>query len=38
MKHNPIEHGLFCHVTAICKGTILSSLNVIKSLVDKTST
>jgi hypothetical protein len=37
-KYNPIEHRLFCHVTAACKGTVFSSIDVVKSLVDKTST
>jgi len=37
-KYNPIEHRLFCHVTNACKGTVFSSIEVVKSLVDKTST
>ncbi len=37
-KYNPIEHRLFCHVTNACKGTVFSSLDVVKSLVDKAST
>jgi hypothetical protein len=37
-KYNPIEHRLFCHVTNACKGTVFSSIDVVKSLVDKTST
>jgi hypothetical protein len=37
-KYNPIENRLFCHVTAACKGAVFSSLNVVKSLIDKTST
>ncbi len=37
-KYNPIEHKLFCHVTAACKGAVFSSLDVVKSLIDKTST
>ena len=37
-KYNPIEHRLFCHVTAACKGTVFTSIDVVKSLVDKTST
>ena len=37
-KYNPIEHRLFCHITNACKGAIFSSIDVIKSLVDKTST
>ena len=37
-KYNPIEHRLFCHVTNACKGTVFSSIEVVKSLVDNTST
>ena len=37
-KYNPIEHKLFCHITKACKGAVFSSIDVIKKLVDKTST
>lgn len=37
-KYNPIEHRLFCHVTSACKGTVFSSIEVVKKLVDKTTT
>ena len=37
-KYNPIEHRLFCHVTSACKGAVFTSLDVVKSLIDKTST
>src|SRR5450756_3166926 len=37
-KYNPIEHRLFCHITNACKGAIFSSIDVVKSLVDKAST
>jgi len=37
-KYNPIEHRLFCHVTNACKGAVFSSIDVVKSLVDNTST
>lgn len=37
-KYNPIEHRLFCHVTSACRGTVFSSIDIVKSLVDKTST
>ena len=37
-KYNPIEHRLFCHITSACKGAVFSSIDVVKSLVDKTST
>ncbi len=37
-KYNPIEHRLFCHVTKACKGTVFSSVDVVKNLVDRTTT
>jgi len=37
-KYNPIEHRLFCHVTRACAGTIFTSVEVVKELIDKTST
>ena len=37
-KYNPIEHKLFCHVSSACKGAVFSSIDVVKSLVDKTYT
>ena len=37
-KYNPIEHRLFCHVTRACEGTVFSSMEVVKNLMDKTST
>ncbi|NLN44103.1 MAG: hypothetical protein GX152_08030, partial [Methanosarcina sp.] len=37
-KYNPIEHRLFCHVTSACKSTVFSSIDVVKSFVDKTHT
>ena len=37
-KYNPIEHRLFCHITNACKGAVFSSIDVVKSLVDKTHT
>lgn len=37
-KYNPIEHRLFCHVTSACKGAVFSSIDVVKNLIDKTST
>ena len=37
-KYNPIEHRLFCHITKACKGAVFNSIDVVKSLVDKTST
>jgi hypothetical protein len=37
-KYNPIEHRLFCHVTRTCEGAVFSSIEVVKKLVDRTST
>ena len=37
-KYNPIEHRLFCHITNACKGAVFRSIDVVKSLVNKTST
>ena len=37
-KYNPIEHRLFCHITSACKGTVFSSIDVVRSLIAKTST
>ena len=37
-KYNPIEHRLFCRITSACKGVVFSSIDVVKKLVDKTST
>lgn len=37
-KYNPIEHRLFCHVTRACKGTVFSSVDVVKDLIDRTTT
>ena len=37
-KYNPIEHKLFCHITNACKGAVFSSIDVVKKLVDITST
>jgi len=32
-KYNPIEHRLFCHVTAACKGAVFSSIDMVKALL-----
>jgi hypothetical protein len=37
-KYNPIEHKLFCHVTRACAGTVLTSVEMMKGLIEKTST
>ena len=37
-KYNPIEHRLFCHVTRACAGTVFTSIDLVKGLIDKTST
>jgi hypothetical protein len=37
-KYNPIEHRLFCHVSRACEGVVFSSIQIVKELVDKTST
>jgi hypothetical protein len=37
-KYNPIEHKLFCHVTRACAGAIFTSIELVKELIEKTST
>lgn len=37
-KYNPIEHRLFPHVTRACQGVIFTSLDLVKQLIEKTST
>lgn len=37
-KYNPIEHRLFPHITRACQGVIFTSLNLVKSLMEKTHT
>jgi len=37
-KYNPIEHRLFPHLTRACQGVILTSLELVKELMAKTST
>lgn len=37
-KHNPIEHRLFPHVTRACQGVIFTSIELVKQLMEKTST
>ena len=37
-KFNPIEHRLFPHVTKACQGATFTSIELVKSLIEKTST
>lgn len=37
-KYNPIEHKMFPHMTRACKGVVFKSIELVKSLVDKTTT
>jgi hypothetical protein len=37
-KWNPIEHRLFCHVTKALRGVILKSYDLVKKLIESTTT
>ena len=37
-KYNPIEHKLFPHVTRACQGVVFKSVEIVKSLIEKTKT
>ncbi len=37
-KWNPIEHKLFCHITRSLKGVILKDYDIVKELIETTST
>jgi hypothetical protein len=37
-KYNPIKHRLFPHITRAGQGVIFTSLELVKSLVEKTQT
>ena len=37
-KYNPIEHRLFPHVTRACQGVVFHTLQIVKSLMEKTTT
>ena len=37
-KYNPIEHRLFPHLTRVCQGVLLESVEMLKSLMLKAST
>lgn len=37
-KYNPIEHRLFPHLTRVCQGVILQSVEMVKDLMAKATT
>jgi hypothetical protein len=37
-KYNPIEHRLFAHVTRACAGVVFRSVELVRRLVERTST
>jgi hypothetical protein len=37
-KYNPIEHRFFPHVTRACQGVIFTSMELVKELMEKTTT
>lgn len=37
-KYNPIEHRLFPHITRACRGVIFKSVELVKELMEKTTT
>ena len=37
-KWNPIEHRLFCHITRALKGVIFTSHELVKDLIETTTT
>ena len=37
-KYNPIEHRLLPHVTRACQGVVFHTLQIVQSLMEKTST
>jgi len=37
-KYNPIEHRLFPHVTRACQGVVFHTIQIVKSLMEKTTT
>jgi hypothetical protein len=37
-KYNPIEHRMFCHVTRACAKAVLTSVEMVKGLIEKAST
>lgn len=37
-RPNPIEHRLFPHVTRACQGVVFKTTEIVKELMEKTST
>jgi len=37
-KYNPIEHRMFPHVTRACQGVVFHTVEIVKTLVEKTRT
>jgi hypothetical protein len=37
-KYNPIEHRLFPHITRACQGVIFTSIELVKELIEQTTT
>lgn len=37
-KWNPIEHRLFCHLSRACRGMVLSSVELVKRLMEQAGT
>jgi hypothetical protein len=37
-KYNPIEHRMFPHVTRACQGVIFKSIEIVKELMEETTT
>lgn len=37
-KYNPIEHRLFPHISRSCQGVIFESVEIVKELIEKTTT
>ena len=37
-KYNPIEHRLFPHVTRACQGVVFHTVELVKGLIERTTT
>jgi len=37
-KYNPIEHKVFCHVSAACEGVVFDRIETVKELMENTRT
>ncbi len=37
-KYNPVDHRVFCHITRACQGVLLTSIELLKELVERTTT